>query len=197
MSVHIRVLTHWVLPVIVVIHLLASSVSSLGSCAGFSKPINSSFPYGFMIDFDNSPTWSDALLYSCQFVHPDASLAILRDKDAFDVTLTILNSIADTAAWIAVNQTDGSQGIYANWQWSDGVPLNGNSQNSRYFQWGPYEPNESPGQDLCAVLWPGFWAVLDVPCEWTNPSGCEVHGELLHFSECRVQTVPFRRKLFR
>jgi hypothetical protein len=109
--------------------LLTSSVSSLGSCAAFTKPVNSSFPYGFLIGMSIAGMWNETSS-KCKTYHPNATTAIFRDKDSYDLSFTLHNAANLTnVLWVA------AQNLSSDWFWSDGVPLFGDANNTRYFKW--------------------------------------------------------------
>jgi hypothetical protein len=149
-------------------------VWSVGSCAGFIKPINSTFPYGYKLKSDYFNTWYNSFSYACQTLHPDAQLAYFRDKDAMDQGYILINNQFSNT-WIAVRQFNSSGTIVDNWYWADGVPLNGNASYPRYFEWMFGEPNDG-SSTRCGNLWIGGSAIADNDCWASLPAVCEVHG---------------------
>jgi hypothetical protein len=175
----------YILPWLVWLNCL-KTVWSMGSCVGWIKPANSSFPYGFKLKTDFQTTWSDSYANMCKTLHPDAQLAYFRERAAFLQGLALLSQSPDNKSWIAVRQFNNSGLITDYWYWADGVPLNGNATYPRYFQWASLEPNavniNLTTQTRCgSLLTTNKQAVSDDPCNFNQQSLCEVHGMFFDF----------------
>jgi hypothetical protein len=166
---------NWFLVVTVICSVCVVEVFSMDSCAGFVKPVNSTFPYGFSLKSDYWSNWYDAYNFGCRTLHPDAQLAYLREKAALVQCLTLVFPISSNASWIAIRQFNSSASVTNDWYWADEVPLSGNASHPRYFQWASGEPN-SGASNRCADVWGNRYAIADDDCYGNYPALCEVHG---------------------
>jgi hypothetical protein len=159
---------------VVLIIVCVNYVTSLGSCAGFVKPVNSTYPYGYRVYSTTWTNWNTSYSSVCQKLHPDAQLAMIRDRDAMLLCLSQQAGIFDRSS-IALRQFGSGTSATDNWFWADGVPLSGNGTHPRYFEWAPSEPNEA-NSPRCGKVWSGGNAMADNSCLENTPAFCEVYG---------------------
>jgi hypothetical protein len=142
----------------------------------FHKPVNSTFPYGFLIGVSLGVLWNESIA-GCKTYHPNATMAIFRDKDSYDLSFALQKATNTSyASWIAAKQTNYSQGASLNWFWSDGVPLEGNVNNTRYIKWSTAKP-AIYNLETCAFMYSNYGDIGNMPCDYRFVATCEVHGE--------------------
>ncbi|XP_038070890.1 macrophage mannose receptor 1-like isoform X2 [Patiria miniata] len=112
---------------------------------------------------DSTVTWQDAL-DACRGLRSDADLASIgtADENAFVLTVS-RRTLSHNEYWIGLNDF----AVEGTWEWSDGTK-------SSYTNWYSSEPNDSGGQEHCAVIrWSTDGTWNDANCANSKRYICE------------------------